>query len=44
MRNLEMCRQEVISGNRGFCTPDPRWPGNPTGGRQKPARRKQDGF
>jgi hypothetical protein len=31
MRSFEMCRQEVIAGNRGFCNPNPRglgsWPG-----------------
>jgi hypothetical protein len=27
MRTLEMCVQEVIAGNRGFCNPNPRWPG-----------------
>ena len=27
MRTLEMCRQEVIAGNRGFCNPNPRWQG-----------------
>ena len=31
MRTLEMCRQEVIAGNRGFCNPNPRWQGNPAG-------------
>ena len=25
MRTFEMCRQEVIAGNRGFCNPNPRW-------------------
>jgi hypothetical protein len=25
MRNFEMCRMEVIAGNRGFCSPNPRW-------------------
>jgi hypothetical protein len=35
MRSLDMCQQEVIAGNRGFCNP---WQGNPAG-RQKPARR-----
>ena len=24
---FEMCVQEVIAGNRGFCNPNPRWPG-----------------
>jgi hypothetical protein len=28
MRSLEMCRQEVIAGNRGFCNPNPRWQSN----------------
>ena len=28
MRTLEMCRQEVIAGNRGFCNPNPRWVGD----------------
>jgi hypothetical protein len=28
MRSLEMCRQEVIAGNRGFRNPNPRWSGN----------------
>ena len=29
MRTLEMCVQEVIAGNRGFCNPNPRWQGTP---------------
>jgi hypothetical protein len=42
MRSLEMCRQEVIAGNRGFCNPNPRWQGNRQGARQKTgARRKR---
>ncbi|TMJ93984.1 MAG: hypothetical protein E6G77_23255 [Alphaproteobacteria bacterium] len=41
MRTLEMCRQEVIAGNRGFCNPNPRWQGNPAGVRQNPSRRKR---
>jgi hypothetical protein len=28
MRTLEMCVQEVIAGNRGFCIPNPRWQTN----------------
>lgn len=28
MRTLEMCVQEVVAGNRGFCNPNPRWQGN----------------
>ena len=27
MRTLEQCIPEVIAGNRGFCNPNPRWPG-----------------
>ena len=39
MRTLEMCRQEVIAGNRGFCNPNPRWGGGvPTEGR--PSRKR----
>jgi hypothetical protein len=26
-RSFEACRMEVISGNRGTCTQNPRWPG-----------------
>jgi hypothetical protein len=26
MRSFEMCRREVIAGNRGSCFPNPRWP------------------
>jgi hypothetical protein len=37
MRGLEMWRQEVIAGNRGFCNPNPRWQGNPAGVRQNPS-------
>ena len=29
---FEMCVQEVIAGNRGFCIPNPRWQGAPPGG------------
>ena len=25
--SMEACRNEVIAGNRGFCTQNPRWPG-----------------
>jgi len=42
MRNLEMCRQEVIAGNGGFCNPNPRWQGNPAGGRQTQVSRLLD--
>lgn len=42
MRNLEMCRQEVIAGNRGFCNPNPRWgAAAPTEGR---ASRRRSGY
>jgi len=42
MRTLEMCRQEVIAGNRGFCNPNPRWGGGvPTEGRPS---RKRSGY
>src|SRR5262245_20482236 len=34
MRTLEMCVQEVIAGNRGFCNPNPRWQGPSPGVRQ----------
>jgi Protein of unknown function (DUF3551) len=27
MRTLEMCVQEVIAGNRGFCNPNPNYRG-----------------
>jgi len=44
MRTLEMCRQEVIAGNRGFCNPNPRWQGNPAGVRQNATRRKRPAY
>jgi hypothetical protein len=31
MRSLDMCRQEVIAGNRGFCNPNPPLTGQPYG-------------
>jgi hypothetical protein len=37
MRTLEMCVQEVIAGNRGFCIPNPRWQG-PTPSARQPAK------
>jgi len=38
MRTLEMCRQEVIAGNRGLCNPNPRWQGTRlASGRTRPA-------
>jgi hypothetical protein len=27
MRTFEQCRLQTIAGNRGFCIPNPRWPG-----------------
>ena len=44
MRSLEMCRQEVIAGNRGFCNPNPLWQGNPAGVRQNPSRRRRSAY
>jgi hypothetical protein len=38
---FEMCVQEVIAGNRGFCIPNPRWQGPARGVRQTGARRKR---
>jgi hypothetical protein len=34
MRTFEMCRLEVIAGNRGFCNPNPRWPAAQQGSRR----------
>jgi hypothetical protein len=41
MRTLEMCVQEVIAGNRGFCNPNPRWQGPAPAVRQPGGRRKR---
>jgi hypothetical protein len=41
VRSFEMCVQEVIAGNRGFCNPNPRWQGPAPGVRQSGARRKR---
>ena len=38
---FELCVQEVIAGNRGFCNPNPRWQGPRPGGRETAARRKR---
>ena len=38
---FEMCVQEVIAGNRGFCIPNPRWQGPSPEVRQTGARRKR---
>jgi hypothetical protein len=39
MRTLEMCVQEVIAGNRGFCNPNPNYRGPEPG--QPRAKRKR---
>jgi len=36
MPSFEACRQEVIAGNRGYCTPNARWQGAVT----EPSRRR----
>ena len=42
MPSIEVCRQEVIAGNRGWCNPNPRWGGAlPTEGRSS---RKRHGY
>jgi hypothetical protein len=38
MRSFEECRQETIAGNRGFCTPNPRWQGARATTVEKPKR------
>jgi len=38
---FEMCVQEVIAGNRGFCNPNPRWQDPSPAVRQTGARRKR---
>jgi hypothetical protein len=40
-RTFEACRQEVIAGNRGFCTQNPRWPGYYAAGVARPVYRKR---
>ena len=35
--SFEACRRTVISGNRGFCTPNPAFAGNP----EKPIRKRK---
>ena len=40
MRSLEMCVQEVIAGNRGFCNPNPRWQGSPEV--RRPSRKRSN--
>jgi len=44
MRSLEMCVQEVVAGNRGFCNPNPRWQGNPSGAGYGRSRRNPYGY
>ena len=43
-RSIEECRPNVIAGNRGFCSPNPRWegsarPAEPRRHRKRDARR-----
>jgi hypothetical protein len=38
---FELCVQEVIAGNRGFCIPNPRWQGPAPAVRQPGGRRKR---
>jgi len=44
VRSFQMCVQEVIAGNRGFCNSNPRWVGPRPGVRQTGARRKRVGY
>jgi len=38
---FELCVQEVIAGNRGFCIPNPRWQAPPPAARQPRGQRKR---
>ena len=38
---FELCVQEVIAGNRGFCIPNPRWQAPRPSARQPGGRRKR---
>jgi hypothetical protein len=38
---FELCVQEVIAGNRGFCIPNPRWQAPRPTARQPGGRRKR---
>jgi hypothetical protein len=38
---VEMCVQEVIAGNRGFCIPNPRWQAPGPAARQPRGQRKR---
>jgi hypothetical protein len=42
MQSLDMCRQEVIAGNRGFCNPNPRWQGGGPQTRRNARRHRSD--
>ena len=41
VRTFEMCVQEVIAGNRGFCIPNPRWQAPGPAARQPRGQRKR---
>jgi len=41
---FEMCVQEVIAGNRGFCIPNPRWQEPRPGGGETGPRRKRANY
>ena len=38
---FELCVQEVIAGNRGFCIPNPRWQAPAPAPRQPRGQRKR---
>jgi hypothetical protein len=38
---FELCVQEVIAGNRGFCIPNPRWQAPRPAARQPRGQRKR---
>jgi hypothetical protein len=38
---FQMCVQEVIAGNRGFCIPNPRWQGPRPAARRTGGQRKR---
>jgi len=41
-QSFEECAPNVISGNRGFCNRNPRWPGYYQNGGWAPQHRKQE--
>jgi len=41
MLSFEQCRLETIAGNRGYCTPNPRWAGPNVLNRQIPRSHKR---